>query len=165
MNRIYHTARNGTTLARSLADVVCWPSTPPLSPMATPAATAVCDRRLIALQIRGEVKFDFPQYLEKRAQQLAGTAPADVAQRTTFDRLSLAIDDPHTSEVDDALRVDARPGGGWDVTVHVADPSALVAQGEPLDLEAMQRCDPLPANLAAPASCLRTCLHSSCVGL
>ena len=93
------------------------------------------------LQIRKEIAFGFPQYIEDKAKQLATAKPSDLSQRTQFDALSLAIDDPHTSEVDDALRVDARPDGGWDITVHVADPSALVTQGEPLDLEAMSRCD------------------------
>lgn len=110
-----------------------------LSAVALVVCCACADLKAV-LQIRKDITFDFPQYLEDKAKQLATEKPSDLSQRTNFDALSLAIDDPHTSEVDDALRVDARPGGGWDVTVHVADPSALVTQGEPLDLEAMQRC-------------------------
>jgi exoribonuclease-2 len=67
----------------------------------------------------------------------AGLAPEGRARE---EGLALAVDDPWTLEVDDALSLsDPGPEGGWRVLVHVADPAALVPAGGPVDREALAR--------------------------
>ena len=73
-------------------------------------------------------------------------------ERQTFSHMAIAIDDESTREVDDAIHVAAREGGGWQLYVHVADPTALVRRGSALELEAMTRCAALFARLG-PSQC------------
>lgn len=51
----------------------------------------------------------------------------------------LTVDGPHTREIDDGLSLEPLGGGGWRVGVHIADPSAFVAPGDPIDVEARLR--------------------------
>lgn len=53
--------------------------------------------------------------------------------------LLLAIDDPETTELDDAVQLVKRLPGGWRVAVHIAEPGFFVYPNEPLDREAQQR--------------------------
>ena len=92
------------------------------------------------MQLRNAIQFELPAYIEERAHQIASAPPRDCSERVEFTEQSLAIDDPTTSEVDDAIRCVKRPEGGWTVTVHVADPAAYVHHGDPIDLEALNRC-------------------------
>jgi exoribonuclease II len=95
-----------------------------------------------AVQLRKKVETKFPAYLEDMANALTAqkkTAHANDVARSIFKGLAVAIDDVTTSEVDDAIAIDRQPSGGWRVTVHVADPSALINVGDPLDLEAAER--------------------------
>ncbi|GGX91646.1 exoribonuclease 2 [Litchfieldella qijiaojingensis] len=49
------------------------------------------------------------------------------------------IDSEKTRDMDDALRVEARPEGGWRLTVAIADPTAYVEENHAADLEARTR--------------------------
>ncbi|MBW6392388.1 exoribonuclease II [Billgrantia antri] len=49
------------------------------------------------------------------------------------------IDSEKTRDMDDALRVEPREGGGWRLTVAIADPTAYVEEGHAADLEARTR--------------------------
>ncbi len=49
------------------------------------------------------------------------------------------IDGEKTRDMDDALRVERREGGGWTLTVAIADPTAYVEEGHAADLEARTR--------------------------
>lgn len=49
------------------------------------------------------------------------------------------IDGEKTRDMDDALRVVPREGGGWEMTVAIADPTAYVEEGHAADLEARTR--------------------------
>lgn len=49
------------------------------------------------------------------------------------------IDGEKTRDMDDALRVVPREGGGWELTVAIADPTAYVEEGHAADLEARTR--------------------------
>jgi exoribonuclease-2 len=78
----------------------------------------------------------------------ATLAAADAAAARGFARpgrrdltgvAALTIDDPKTREIDDALSITARGDGGFDVGIHIADPSAFIAPGDPIDLEARGR--------------------------
>jgi RNB domain len=97
------------------------------------------------MQIRGEVKQGFPEYIEHLAREVATAAAAgttaDGLERSPYTHLpAIAIDDARTMDVDDAVSAEELPAGGWRVSVHVADPSAHVAAGDALDLEANTRC-------------------------
>jgi RNB domain len=125
--------------------------------------SGVCNCQCTTVQIRSAVDPSFPAYLHDIANALAAAPAPDADDRAKFDALSFAIDDPHTSEVDDAVRVERLPAGGWKVWVHVADPSALVKAGGPLDLEASQRCGAWRFDLQLHACAGRRChlLHCS----
>lgn len=73
---------------------------------------------------------------------------ADRAARRGFDRVGrddrtalapLAIDDPSTTEVDDAVTAELLPGDVVRVGVHIADPGAFVAPEDAVDAEALRR--------------------------
>ncbi|KGE77555.1 exoribonuclease II [Halomonas sp. ND22Bw] len=49
------------------------------------------------------------------------------------------IDGEKTRDMDDALRVERREGGGWTLNVAIADPTAYVEEGHAADLEARTR--------------------------
>ncbi|MDR5859364.1 exoribonuclease II [Halomonas eurihalina] len=49
------------------------------------------------------------------------------------------IDNAKTRDMDDALRIEPRDNGGWRLTVAIADPTAYVAEGDGVDLEARTR--------------------------
>ncbi|SHF01403.1 exoribonuclease-2 [Modicisalibacter ilicicola DSM 19980] len=49
------------------------------------------------------------------------------------------IDSDTTRDMDDALYVQSRPEGGWRLSVAIADPTAYVAEGHAIDLEARTR--------------------------
>ncbi|MDX5434229.1 MAG: exoribonuclease II [Halomonas sp.] len=49
------------------------------------------------------------------------------------------IDSEKTRDMDDALRIAPREGGGWRLTVAIADPTAYVEEGHAADLEARTR--------------------------
>ncbi|HEV8320671.1 MAG TPA: RNB domain-containing ribonuclease [Myxococcota bacterium] len=80
--------------------------------------------------------------LEAAARAAAAPAPDPCAavRRPWPGTAAVAVDDPTTREVDDALELCGRaPGGGWRVAVHIADPSRFFAPGDPLDREAQRR--------------------------
>lgn len=52
---------------------------------------------------------------------------------------AFSIDDAATTEIDDALSVEARPDGGWRVGVHIAVPALGVAPGSEVDRIARER--------------------------
>jgi exoribonuclease II len=49
------------------------------------------------------------------------------------------VDGPRTREIDDGLSISSLGGGGWRIGIHIADPSAFVAPGDPVDAEALAR--------------------------
>lgn len=52
---------------------------------------------------------------------------------------SYAIDDPETSEIDDAVELLRQGPSGWRIAIHIADPDSAVPQDSPLDQEAQRR--------------------------
>ncbi|MBY6019009.1 exoribonuclease II [Ferrimonas balearica] len=65
---------------------------------------------------------------------------ADAAERTDLTELPfVTIDAESTKDMDDALYVEAKTEGGWQLTVAIADPTAYVAMGDEVDLEAKKR--------------------------
>ena len=96
----------------------------------------------VCMQYREELPGAFPVFVVDAARELATNKRrqlSDASARIEFSELSLAIDDIFTSEVDDAVRVEKLPEGGWRVLVHVADPTALIDEGSALNTTAMER--------------------------
>jgi len=52
---------------------------------------------------------------------------------------AFSIDDAHTTEIDDAFSVTARPEGGWKIGIHIAAPALGFARGSVLDAIARRR--------------------------
>jgi len=76
----------------------------------------------------------------QRTAEAAAVAGFDRAGRRDLTRReTLTIDDATTSEVDDALSIEERDNGMIEVGIHIADPCAFVAPGDPVDVEARGR--------------------------
>jgi exoribonuclease-2 len=90
---------------------------------------------------RQEVPLEFSPEGLGQARQLAQTAPADLYAERRRDLTHLeviTIDGERTRDFDDALSLEEVPGG-WRLGIHIADVSAQVLPGTPLDLEAQER--------------------------
>ena len=89
---------------------------------------------------QAQVPVSFSAKLLEQAEELAASSPWEDPQRVDLRELfTVSIDDPDTTEVDDALSAARGPGGGWRVWVHIADPGALVPFGSDLMEEAARR--------------------------
>ncbi|MBE2260819.1 MAG: RNB domain-containing ribonuclease [Rhodobacteraceae bacterium] len=65
--------------------------------------------------------------------------PALPAGLPRADVRAFSIDDATTTEIDDAFSVQALPGLGWQIGIHIAAPSLGIAPGSPLDQIARDR--------------------------
>jgi exoribonuclease-2 len=75
-----------------------------------------------------------------RASEAAARSPFSRAGRRDLTARELVtIDDAATREVDDALSIEQRDNGSVELGIHIADPSAFIAPGDPVDLEARSR--------------------------
>ncbi len=89
---------------------------------------------------RAGVPIHFSSAVLAEAHRLRTTPPPDRAERRVLSRLAAyAIDDPTTTEVDDALSIEKLPEGGDRLWIHIADPTRWVEVASPLDLEARKR--------------------------
>lgn len=82
---------------------------------------------------RYELRVDFPPELPRSFPEPDGGGRVDRRAMPI-----VTIDGPRTREIDDAIWAERTPHG-FRVEVHIAEPSALVAPGDPLDDEAAQR--------------------------
>jgi len=74
------------------------------------------------------------------ARQVAHLDQAEVARRRDFRGLPIVTIDGETArDFDDAVLVTERPGGGYELQVHIADVAQYVLPGSALDLEARLR--------------------------
>jgi exoribonuclease-2 len=89
--------------------------------------------------LRFGLRASFPEEVERAAEQAAARGFARDGREDLTSLPVWTVDGPRTREVDDALSVERLPGGGWRVGVHIADPAAFVAPGDPVDAEAMAR--------------------------
>jgi len=80
----------------------------------------------------------FPEEVEAAAREAALAAlPEGTRDLTALEAFTL--DDEETVEIDDALTWEEGGGGGGVAGIHIADPSAFVRPGDPVDEEAFRR--------------------------
>lgn len=89
---------------------------------------------------RFRINTEVPDHLLEEARALAAKGWEPEPWRKALTKLlCFSIDDASTLDIDDALSCVPREDGGWDLGVHIADPSAFVKAGSELDLAARQR--------------------------
>ncbi len=89
-----------------------------------------------------ELPLEFPGEVEAEAEALRdrGIRPEDLEGRLDLrGRLVFTIDPPDAKDHDDALSIQRREDGLWEVGVHIADVSQYVEEGGAIDLEAFRR--------------------------
>ena len=74
-----------------------------------------------------------------RAAEAAGGGFARAGRRDLTGFRVITIDAPLTREIDDALSAEPGPDGALEIGIHIADPCAFVAAGDPVDREARGR--------------------------
>ncbi len=91
--------------------------------------------------LRHGLPTQFRPALLEQAEAIARSArPWEEPDRVDLRHLlTVAIDDPETTEVDDALSLEPLPGGAATVWVHIADPGAALSLGDDLWREAQRR--------------------------
>lgn len=89
--------------------------------------------------VRHGLRTAFPDEVLRAAEEAAARGFDRAGREDLTGRAVWTIDGPRTLEVDDALSVERIDGGGFRVGVHIADPGAFVAAGDPVDLEALAR--------------------------
>jgi ribonuclease R len=82
----------------------------------------------------------FPDNVLAEARAVAHLDPEEAASRRDFRSLPIVTIDGETArDFDDAVLVTERPGGGYELQVHIADVAEYVRAGTDLDLEARLR--------------------------
>lgn len=90
--------------------------------------------------IREGVASEFSPDALAEAERLAACMTwRDEDRRDLTDLLTITVDSGGARDFDDAVSLDIRPDGNILLGVHIADVSAVVKPGTPLDLEAMER--------------------------
>ncbi|MEW5248183.1 VacB/RNase II family 3'-5' exoribonuclease [Microbulbifer discodermiae] len=100
--------------------------------------TAGIEHALVVAQHRLPEKFSDAAL--KQVGEIQGKLDALLAERKDLSQLGfVTIDAETTRDMDDAIAVSQRDGGGWTLHIAVADPSSLIEPGSPLDREAFAR--------------------------
>lgn len=86
------------------------------------------------------LRIEFPPEVVAEAEAYGAVPPEEVERRHDLrDRPLVTIDPDDAKDFDDAVHAEPRPGGGWVMTVAVADVSWFVREGTALDDEALAR--------------------------
>jgi len=87
------------------------------------------------------LRTDFPSEVEAAALEAATrtTTPATPGRRDLTALECVTIDDPDTTEIDDALSWEGGEGPAGTVGIHIAAPSAFILPGDIVDEEALRR--------------------------
>ncbi len=91
---------------------------------------------LEALMLHRGLRRRFEPVVERAARE---AAPADVARRDLRGLPTFTIDPATARDFDDAISAEALGEGAWRVWVHIADVTAHVPPGSPVDREAYRR--------------------------
>jgi len=95
---------------------------------------------LEALMLDRGLRRDFDPAVRRAAEQARDDGAGEDVQRRDLTALTtLTIDPPTARDFDDAISAQARDGGVTRIWVHIADVSAFVAPGSPVDREAARR--------------------------
>ncbi len=98
---------------------------------------AVVGDGLAAVRAELEVPEDFPPEVLAAAEALRPVSGEGQADRR--DLPMCTIDPEGSTDLDQALAIEARPGGGHVVWYAIADVAAFVTPGDPIDLESRRR--------------------------
>jgi ribonuclease R len=90
------------------------------------------------------LRTEFPDAVMEELAPLPTAIPAQWTQgrEDLRELLTVTVDPPSAKDFDDAISLEPLPaaeGGGWILGVHIADVSHYVAEGSPLDQEALAR--------------------------
>jgi len=89
--------------------------------------------------LRHGLRTDFPGEVEEAAREAAQRGFSREGRTDLSGLAVFTVDGPDTRELDDALSIEARPGGGLRLGIHIADPAAFTSPDDPLDREAFAR--------------------------
>ncbi len=94
-------------------------------------------RGLADLRAKLDIPADFPPEVVAAAERAAAAPRLPELDRTDLELVT--IDPPGSRDLDQALHIARRPGGGYVVSYAIADVAAFVTAGDPVDLEAHRR--------------------------
>jgi exoribonuclease-2 len=80
--------------------------------------------------LRFGLRTAFPEDVLERARVCGAGGFEREGRQDLTGLASCSIDSPHTREIDDLLSIEDRPGGGYRLGVHIADPAAFVVPDE-----------------------------------
>jgi exoribonuclease R len=101
------------------------------------SGTAGVTRGLEHIRAELEVPEAFPPEVLAAAERAAAAPRLPELDRTDLELIT--IDPPGSKDLDQALHIAARPGGGFTVSYAIADVAAFVTPGDPVDREAHRR--------------------------
>jgi ribonuclease R len=81
----------------------------------------------------------FPAGVERAAKEAVEQVPESRSRRDLRDLTTFTIDPATAKDFDDAISAQELDGGDWRIWVHIADVSAYVRRGSPIDREAYRR--------------------------
>lgn len=96
---------------------------------------------LVELRTELKVPLAFPKRVLKAAEKAA--AEPDLPRKDARHLPFFTIDPPTSKDLDQAMHLERRPGGGYRVYYAIADVAAFVKPGSPLDVEAHDRIESL----------------------
>jgi ribonuclease R len=99
------------------------------------------DADVAAIVWRHRLPAAFPEEVEQEARERAAQPlEAEIARRVDLRHVPFVTIDPEAArDHDDAIAVEARPGGGWLLRVAIADVSFYAPPGSRVDREALRR--------------------------
>jgi ribonuclease R len=97
--------------------------------------------RVLSLALSMDVRADFPDAVEKEAQEIDVSLPEnEIARRLDLrDKEIFTIDPEDAKDFDDAIHLERLENDNYEVGVHIADVSYYVAPDSAIDDEALQR--------------------------